>query len=203
MTDRIYLDARQVPAQLRGAYSGTKFAVVVGETVTIPAHAGLWDGGSRTTYAACRVSDGAAIPFPGQQAAPWDNARASRVVTLAPGFCVVESRMSRGVDMGLTFHLHPADAAPMLPAPVTLTEMESLVLAYTVGRKSSYMGRNRYQMACDDARSQGRWDRSAPAPVVPTLEAWEAAKASLIARGMLNRAGAVTPAGRNANSRHI
>jgi hypothetical protein len=201
MTDRIYLEARQVPVQLRGGYAGGKFAVVVGESMTVPADAGLWDSGSRDTFTACRIADGATVPFPGQASAPWDNSRADRRVPLAPGFCVIERSMFQGRDMGMTFYLHPVDAAPMLPAPVTLTAMESLVLAYTASRKSSYMGRNRYQMAQDDRASSLRYGGNAGDAF--TLADWDLAKASLIARGMLNKAGAITPAGRNANPRHV
>lgn len=203
--DPIYLDARDVPAQFRVGYSGTKFQVIVCESVTIPADAGLWAGGSRDTFSAMRVADGAAIPFPGQQSAPWDASRTDRKVPLQPGFAVREHSHFCGKDMGLTFYLHPTDAAPMLPAPITLTETELLVLAYTAGRKSSYMGRNRYQMAREDHARDARYARpdGSPAPGFPTLAGWDAAKASLVELGMLNRAGAITPAGRNANTRRI
>jgi hypothetical protein len=193
----IYLAASQVPAQLRGGYSGTKFEVIVRENVHIPVHAGLWSGGSRETYNALRVADGAAMPFPGQASAPWDTSRQGRDVALVPGMAVVCHRIFAGKDMGLRFYLHPTDAAPMLPAPVTISAVQALVLTYTVSRKSSYMGKDRYAMACQDldgARRYGHKICGLDAPV--TRDVWDAAKAEMIARGYLNRAGAITPSGR-------
>lgn len=197
----IYLDAAHVPAQLRGAYRGSKFAVEVCERVHIPADAGLWSGGSRATYTALRVSDGASIPFPGQSAAPWDASRTGREVALVPGMAVVRASMFRGKDMGLKFYLHPSDAAPLLPvSDGDLSPVEQLVVDYTSGRKSSYAGQNRYQMAASDIRDALSWAtykdaRGFSAP--PTLEQWETAKAAMVARGYLTKAGAITPAGRN------
>lgn len=197
MTNWTHLDRAQVPAQLRGAYTGTRFQVCVTDKVHIPIDAGLWDGGSRDTFNALRVADGAAIPFPGQDAAPWDNARKARDVALVPGMAVVEHSISRGKDMGLRFYLHPSDAAPLLPAPVEpLDHVSQLVLNYTMSRKASYMGRDRYQMALEDMRYAVAPEGGAK-PVMPTREAWDAAKVALISRGFLNRAGAITTAGRN------
>lgn len=190
----IVLDARDVPAHLRGlcGYSGRTYAARVVETVTIPADAGLWSGGSRCVYHAVRLADGADGAAADHDAAPWD-ARGDRRVQLRPGFAIVRHSISCGRDLGLTFFVHPADAAPMLPAPVHLDPTERLVLKYTCERKSSYGGRDRYDMAQDDAR----WTKDA-APF-PTRAQWDDAKARLIARGLLNKAGAATTAGRNAH----
>lgn len=193
MFNEIALEPAQVPAQLRGSYTGRKFKVRVGDKVTIPSDAGLWDHGSRDVYNMLRIVDGAAVPFPGQQAAPWDSRRADQSISLTPGYCVVRHSSFQGKDMGLCFYLHPADAAPMLPAPAAdLDPVAQLVVNYTVSRKSSYMGRDRYQMALED----NRWARP-PMEPFPTRGQWDAAKAEMIARGYLNKAGAITPAGRN------
>jgi hypothetical protein len=191
----IYLDKSQVPAQLRGDYAGTKFQVEVRENVHIPADAGLWSGGSRSHYYALRVADGAGMPFPGQAAAPWDCSRQGRDVALVPGMAVVCHRIFAGKDMGLRFYLHPADAAPMLPAPAdALSPVAQLVLDYTAGRKSSYAGQDRYAMAVSDLKS-GYRSRDGIARLDRAL--WDEAKAQLVSMGLLNRAGAITPAGRN------
>jgi hypothetical protein len=194
----IYLDAKDVPPQLRGTYTGKKFSVVVTESMTIPADAGLWDGGSRSTYSAVRLADGTAMSFPGQNLAPWD-ARADRKIDLQPGFVVKRHSIFCGKDSGLTFYLHPQDAAPMLPTKAELTDHESLVLNATIGFKSSYAGKDRYQMMAE--RINPIWAPRDERKPFPTREQWDAAKQSLIARGLLNKAGAVTPAGRNANPR--
>lgn len=191
----IYLDKSQVPSQLRGEYAGNRFEVIVRENVHIPMHAGLWDGGSREHYYALRVADGAGVPFPGQAAAPWDASRQGRDVALVPGMAIVCHRVFCGKDMGLRFYLHPADAAPMLPAPeAALPALQQLVLDYTAGRKASYAGKDRYAMACEDIRYG-----SVPGfrAGVPSRGEWDAARAQLASLGLLTKAGAITPAGRN------
>lgn len=191
----IYLDRNQVPAQLRGEYTGTKFEVIVRENVYIPVHAGLWDGGSREHYYALRISDGAGMPFPGQSAAPWDASRQGRDVILHPGMAIVCHRIFAGKDMGLRFYVHPVDAAPMLPAPdAPLPAIQQLVLDYTANRKSSYGGQDRYAMACSDIRYGSV---SGFRDGVPSRAQWDAARAQLTSMGLLTKAGAITPAGRN------
>jgi hypothetical protein len=197
MSQSIYLEPSKVPPQLRGGYTGKKFAVRVCESMTIPSDAGLWSGGSRDLYRVVRFADGASVTMPGQASSPWDAGRRDQTITLTPDLCVVRHSDFCGKDMGLTFYIHPSNAAPLLPPPAELTKTESLVLAYTAGRKSSYMGKDRYEMARDDA---GGWRGPVPADF-PTRADWDAAKAALIGRGMLNKAGAITPAGRNAAPR--
>jgi hypothetical protein len=188
----IYLEPALVPASLRGGYAGKMFKAVVCTEATIPIDAGLWSGGSREVYTAIEFATGRQASFPGQDEAPW-GARQERTVKLEPGLAVVRHSMFCGKDMGLTFYLHPANAAQLLPAPsAELTKYEKLVLHATCSFKSSYGGRDRYQMAQCDAR-YGKDFQS-----FPTREQWDAAKQSLIAKGLLNKAGAVTVAGRNA-----
>ena len=195
----IYLDARDVPATLRGGYRGSKFRVQVTESVNIPSHAGLWDGGSRDVFSALRISDGTALAFPWQAEAPWSAYRehaSGRTIDLKPGFAVVKHTTFCGNDMGLTFFLHPADAAPMLPAPAAeLTDAEKHVLA-SRGFKSSYGGKDRYQMQRETVNPV--WAPAAERKPFPTRDEWTAAENALKARGLLNKAGAITPAGRNA-----
>jgi hypothetical protein len=112
-----------------------------------------------------------------------------------PGLAIVCHSHSCGSDAGLTFWLHPQDAAPLLPATEELGAIEQLVLDYTISRKASYAGKDRYQQAVDDLRG-GYRSREGIARLDRAL--WDAAKGSLIARGLLNKAGAVTVAGRNA-----
>jgi hypothetical protein len=198
----IYLDRNQVPAVLCGAYRGNKFRVEVTESVHIPSHAGLWDGGSRNTFRGVRLVDGAEVPLSDNMSAPWDAKRQDFTAKLAPGIAVVEHSTFCGKDMGLRIYVHPSDAAPMLPAPIELTAVERLVLDYTATHKASYMGKDRFAMALDDFRRDRDYGHcSSPIrAAVSRLDRpmWDAAKASLIARGMLNKAGAITTMGRNA-----
>lgn len=191
MTKTVHLDPNQVPAALRGSYSGRKFKAVVTESVYIPATAGLWDGGSRDTFHAAELETGRTVAFPGQNEAPWGN-RQAHTVTLVPGIVVIEHSVFCGKDSGLTFYVHPDNATKLLPAPAAeLSDFEKIVLKATRSYKSSYMGRDRYQMALADR----------PRPSIgpfPTRQDWETAKQSLMAKGLLNKAGAITTAGKNA-----
>lgn len=186
----VYLEPSQVPPALRSNYSGKQFRAQVCEQVTIPCDAGLWSGGSRDHYSAMDISTGRQLPIPGQSAAPWDATRRDIPVTIKPGFAIVRHTVSQGKDLGITFFLHPENAAAMLPAPIELTPHEKIVLSATAQYKASYNGQDRYQMAIPYNR--------ALLEQYPTREQWEAAKQSLIARGFLNKAGAITVKGRNA-----
>jgi hypothetical protein len=181
----VHLDAKMVPAHLRGGYRGKSFRAVLAEKVEIPTTAGRWDDGSRETWRAVRIEDGAAVP-----------ATPAEVVTLRPGFCVICHSVTQGDDMGLTIYLNPQDAAPMLPAPVTLTEQERIVLLATRIYKPSYAGKTRLDMAREDGRAWIKGHIDGERQI--TRAEWDAAKEALIARGLLNKVGAITTAGRNA-----
>lgn len=194
MEKAIYLEKSQIPAHLRGAYSGNKFGAIVTDKVTIHSDAGTWSGGSRDTYKAVRLDTGEAVQLSDHYSAPGDASRRDQTITLQPGIAVVRHSIFCGKDMGLEFYIHPDSAAKLLPAPCeTLSPFEATVLRATAVYKSSYNGRNRYQMAMDDARHG--YDKRM---VLMTVEQWEAAKLSLVAKGMLNKAGAITVVGRNA-----
>ena len=190
----IHLEPSQVPAALRGAYDGRKFSAEVCESVVIPATAGLWDGGSRGFYKLVQLSDGQVIEFPGQDAAPWDP-RNKRRVQIKPGYAVVCHSIFCGKDMGLHFYVHPQNATALLPAKANLTPLEKMILEATRSLKSSYMGRDRYQMKFENHRYTPDGERGIP---FPTRAQWEQAKADLYSKGYLNKAGAITVKGRNA-----
>jgi hypothetical protein len=206
-TAPIYLDSKLVPASLRCGYTGKKFKAHVCETVRVPADAGLWSGGSREVFTMLRIGDGASLPLPGRDAAPWGDARrvedapparCERVIALTPGIAVVCHSYFCGNDMGLVFYLHPQDAAPMLPACMDeLTDDERHVLA-SMGFKSSYNGKDRFQLQRDQTNPP--WSPKAEHKPFPTREAWAVAVASLKTRGFLTQQGGITPAGRNARN---
>ena len=193
----VYLDPAQVPATLRGGYSGKTFEARVCEEMTIPADAGLWSGGSRETYRLINMQTGQMVEPVNHNAAPWDG-RSDQTVALKPDFAVVRHSTFSGKDMGLTFYVHPQNAAAMLPAPADLSPLDSIILEYTAGRKSSYGGKDRYDMAQDDHRSGWADAKALKGLPFPARAEWDACKVSLAARGFLNKAGAITPKGRNA-----
>ncbi len=189
MQNAIYLEPKLVPAVLRQGYQGTKFKAVVCESVTIPMDAGLWSGGSRDHFSVVSLEHGTRV-IPGQELAPWARERGERTIELNPSIVVVEHSIFCGKDMGLTFYVHPQAATKLLPPPATeLSATEKLVLE-SRGYKSSYMGKDRYQMMLANARYS-----NAP---FPTRQEWTAAEQSLIGQGYLNKAGAITVKGRNA-----
>jgi len=176
----IYLDPNQVPLHLRLGYSGKHFKAIPCDNVTIPFDVGLWSGGSREEYFLVRLSDGKRVQPVDHNLAPWDNARHSEKVTLQPGFMIVKSTMFQGKDLGLTFYVLPADIAPMLPKETEELTLEERQVLYCHGAlissaRKPELQSNRFNMAN-----------------------YETVKASLIAKGMLDKRGAITVKGKNA-----
>jgi hypothetical protein len=198
MSQAIFLEPNQVPAAIRGAYAGKKYRAVIADSVFIPSHAGLWDSGSRTTFEAIHLETGERRPASDNMSAPWDSSRQDARVELKDGFAIVSHSVFCGKDMGLTIYVRPENAAAMLPAPVELAPVAKLILKYTKERKSSYMGRDRYDMAADDMRYGGSAIKALGVETMPSRDEWNAAKNSLIAAGFLNKAGAITTKGKNA-----
>jgi hypothetical protein len=196
MQQPIYLDPKMVPAQLRGSYNGKMFKAYVCTETTIPSDAGIWGGGSRNKYYAINFSTGEIVPFPGQNSAPWDSSRHDLKVTIEPGIAVVCHTIFSGKDLGLTFYMHPDNATKLLPPPTELSEREAIVLDATASLKSSYNGKDRFEMKREDWSYPWRNN-----PPFMSRDQWEVAKTSLIAKGLLNKAGAITVNGRNANKR--
>jgi hypothetical protein len=108
-------------------------------------------------------------------------------VKLVPGLVCVEHSIFCGKDTGITIHVHAENAPKYLPAPVDLTEDEKTVIGYTKSCKSSYAGIPNFRFHEATRRTK------------ITLDRWEAAKASCIVKGLLNKAGALTIDGRNVN----
>ena len=177
-----YLEPSQVPAHLKGGYTGRKFKVQVCETMTIPADAGVWGGGSRETYHVMRLATGESAAAVNHNAAPWSG-RSDRTVDLKDGFVVVEHSIFCGKDMGLTFYVHPDNAAKLLPAPTAEVSANAYqVLNIICGIKSGYRE--------DEYRREGL-----------TREQVETAKSELRNAGLIDVRGAATVAGRNARKR--
>lgn len=199
----IYLEDSQIPPQLSRGYDGKKFQAHTCEQVTIPADAGLWSGGTRDTYRLVELATGREMSAADHSAAPWDDTRKDRLIALKPGFTVIRHSIFCGKDMGLHFYVHPDDAVKLLPAPNDLSLFERIVLQASAELKSSYNGKDRYEMMRDNMT----WEHSRKSvgmvegEAFPTRAQWDEAKAGLIAKGLLDKRGAVTVKGRNANER--
>ena len=175
-------------------YRGRKVAIEVTDSpIDVRSY---WEGGSRDYFRFVNLTTMEVASVP-QQSAFDRPIQGADQVKLLDGFACVMHSIFCGKDLGITIMIGAANAAPLLPAPsAELSADQKLVLRYTAGRKSSYAGRDRCQMAMDDMESDRRFNPSKPAPI--TREAWNAAKESLIGLGLLNKAGAITASGRNA-----
>lgn len=181
----IHLEADQVPAVLRAGYDGRKFKVRIAETVTLQNT--YWSGGTRSTYELVEIATGRTIQPAGSADPPaFGGTLEGRYVDIPRGYVLREHSTFCGKDMGLTFHARAEDLAPMLPKPAAISEHEKIVLAATAGLKASYGGIPNFRFT-QASRATGI-----------TLEQWDAAKTACIAAGYLNKAGAITPKGRNA-----
>lgn len=182
--ETIHLDSNDpTTAVMRKAfptYAGKKYKLVVREgPMSLTSY---WDGGSRDYYQIIQLADGehVAVRENGSGFVP----SLPELPVPCPGYAVVEHSIFCGKDAGLTLYVHPDNAVKMLPAKAEMSWAEMVVLVATRSLKSSYGGRTRFDEAKSDTGI--------------TLAEWDAAKASLIARGMLNKAGAITTEGKNA-----
>jgi hypothetical protein len=200
--DAIHVTGDMVAPMIRAtfpSYKGKKFQVVAAESVTL--HDLNWSGGSRCQYRACTLAGaplGNADKF--NAMAPWENPAEGQSLPIAPGACVVQHTLFCGSDLGLRIYVHPSDMAPLLPPKEDLSRLESAILDATASFKSSYNGRDRYSMAKPESWS-GPF-HGYTHDTFPSREEWAAAAMGLIAKGFLDKRGALTIKGRNARVRN-
>lgn len=143
-----------------------------------------WSGGTRDYYALVSLVPGidlaANVP---ENGTPFTPDLKPLEVLPANGALVC---YTMGSYEHVTIYVNAENLSKMLPAPVELSRDEKIVLAATAGLKSSYAGIKNY-------RFHEATERTGIA-----LQNWDAAKAALVSRGLLNKAGAITDAGRNA-----
>ncbi len=189
----IYLEENQVPSNLKGSYTGKKFKAIVCESMTIPSDAGLWQEGSRDTYLVIHLTDGKTVEPINHNASPWNESRQDTKINLDPNVAVVQHTIFCGKDSGLTFYVHPLNTfLPKTSAMGELSDHEKMVLEATCSLKSSYGGKDRYEMSLDNAK----WSED-KGTNFPSREQWNLAKDSLMEKGLLDKRGAVTVKGRN------
>ncbi len=146
-----------------------------------------WDEGNRREYVIVRLADMKTFRI---EEAPWIERSElhEKTYKLPPGFVVVVHIIGRYEHIEI--HTAADNVTRLLPAPVTLTEDEEIVLVATRSLKASYGGVSNHRFV--EARRYTGID----------LHRWETAKATLIARKLLNKAGAITVEGRNACPNH-
>jgi len=164
------------------SYRGRKFKWTVAEEVEMPDTA--WSGGSRSTYAGVNLTTRRSATLPNFNPSEFGGPPTTPVVPVRPGMAIVEHSIFCGKDMGLTFYVHPSDAPRLLPPTENLHDNEKIVLAFS-RIKNTYGGQKNVRFL-EARRRYGI-----------TLDRWNTARESLIAKKMLTKAGALTPEGRN------
>lgn len=173
-------DLKAVAWRLYG-YRGNQFKVRVSESYHLENY---WSEGSIKKCQLIKRDGFEVLPPSARTKNPMDQA-AHKTVQIPPGYFIVEHAISRSVDRGITFICNPADMDTFtLPPAQETTDDEMIVLVYTRSNKSSYNGISNYRF--HEAKETGI-----------TLERWNAAKESLIARKLLQKNGVITPDGRN------
>ena len=142
-----------------------------------------WDGGSKDSYVFVELATMKTAHLPTNH--PFFEKNNPRDLDRLPaGMVLVEHFICCGKDAGLTIYINVDELVSLLPAKMELTEDEKMVLHFTRAYKSSYAGIKDYRFR--EASRHGI-----------TQERWDAAKASCISKGLLNKAGAITASGKN------
>lgn len=165
-------------------YYGRSIEIRTTESVTLDG--AYWSGGSKSTYLAYRLDNGA-VTQPAFNAAPHAYGGQTPTVQIVPNMVIVEHTIFRGKSHGLTLHVAPVTMAGLITDQRDdLPQEQKIVLAATRSLKASYGGIKNFRA------KQAREDTGI------SLEAYEQAKLELIASGHLNKAGAITTKGKNA-----
>ncbi|MFH1918709.1 MAG: hypothetical protein ABIP48_02310 [Planctomycetota bacterium] len=183
----VYLDRQDVPEVFRLAfpsYRGRQYRVTAAESVMLDAN--YWSGGTKYTYRGVDLLTGKVLPPDcDEYGNPFVRPEVP-TVAIEPGRAIVCHKVFCGKDLGLTIYVHPDNLAKLLPKPAELTGHEQTVLSHTASLKSSYGGISNYRFHEAHQRTG------------ITLAEWDTAKQSLIAKGLLDKRGAITTKGRNA-----
>ena len=166
-------------------YSGRTISLETRETVDATC-GNYWSEGSRNTYTFINLGTMSAVSAPDQSA--FDRkVNGLDSVKLVPGIICAKEVIFRSIH-SLVVYVSPDGMNPALlpPKGPDLSDDERTVLKFTRGYKSTYGGVKNLRFV-EANRQTGI-----------TAESWEAAKTSCISKGYLNKAGAITVAGRNA-----
>lgn len=123
-------DVAQIADLAFPEYRGPQHRVCVRDYMQITAANTCWQGGSKSTFVALRLSGGAWQAAPIQAGTPWSAQQWAG--TIPDDQMIVEHRVSCGKDMGLVYHVSPTSSflPRALPAPdASLTPDEAHVQA--------------------------------------------------------------------------
>lgn len=172
-------------------YRGRKFKL---STDIPPRLDSYWSGGSKDKYVFVELkTKREEVKFlPVANNHPFFKAGMPRKLDKLPvGLVLVKHSIFQGKDMGITIYGNTENITPLLPPVEILSVDEDAVLFFTRSLKSSYAGVKNYRFI-NAHREMGI-----------TEAQWDEAKTNLIQRKLLNKAGAITAAGKNAvGNRH-
>lgn len=136
-----------------------------------------WSGGSKTFWTLVDLSDGRVLALP--ESGAVGQPKAPKLDALPANTALIESGLFLGKPIAATIHMHPDNLTKLIPATVTLTDAERFVLGCIASMKSV--------ARADAYESKGLSERDV-----------ETIKAGLLAKGLIDKRGAITVAGRNA-----
>ena len=178
---------REIIAITRAAfpkYNGRKYSLEnSGRPVNIKSY---WDGGSRDYFAIVNLETKKILPIP-QNGTMFDGGKIAHDGVVVPaGYVIVRHSIFMGKDSGITLYVDPVTAINFLPDPVKINDNENIVLMCTVSYKNTYAGIKNY-----------RFNRASKEFGI-SRATWDITSASLKTAKLINKAGAITTAGRNA-----
>lgn len=179
MSTSVYLDKHDLPPCLQHLHREGRTQAVLTETMSIPADAGTWSGGTREVYEAVELASGRIVSITDTFSAPWDTSRRHREVALKPGYAILQTGSFCGKPGNVYLYVHPESAMLRLPAPASLSQVETKVLDVHCSLISS--------ARAEELRRAGI-----------TAEQAETARLALVAQGYLKPRGGVTTKGKNA-----
>ena len=176
-------EIKQIALAAFPSYNGRSFQVLPFSPMRLTS---CWDGGSRSSFVIIDLATLRQAPIP-ENGTPFSNGgQILQISDLPVNGAVVEHSIFCGKDMGIRIYVGESNLTKLLPNNVEISWEEKIVLSATRTFKSSYAGRkdNRfYEANCETGIAR---------------ENWETAKANLIEKRLLNKAGAITNEGLNA-----
>ena len=175
-------EVREIAAKAFPEYTGRRFSVQP-FTGSMPATS-YWSGGSKDDWCLLNLATDKTWRVP-ENGSPYSG-KAFRVGKLPANIVLV--RHTRGTYCSLTIFVNPANLRDdLLPPKPPIEWAESVVLCATYCYKNTYGGRTNIRFT--EARET----------VGITEAEWNTARTACIAKGWLNRAGAITDDGLNLN----
>lgn len=182
--DKLDTLASQVLQSTFPEYHGHTFKLEIRSHIRLTG--AYWSGGSKSDYALYNTDINKAVSLPDAPFLQHSQLHETDI-EIPQNFIIVEHSIFCGKDSGITFYVSPKANTHLLPGKSPeLSRNERIVLYATRLLKSSYAGISNYRYH-EANRETGI-----------SLADWNSTKQTLINKGMLNTAGAITNSGKNA-----